>query len=338
MNKTIILKQFQRWLTMLLGSFLMYEVLWAMIERNFEQLSFDAEEVVWDFVQCAVFTSAMFGVNLFFQRFRGGRYTRSAIEIASMLAVCSFLIYFTDNILYIQDTDDDNFWRLIDIYIICAICVLISIIDIQYDYHKRFIALKRKQMQLRLQLLQQQLSPHFLFNSLSSLQGMIAVDPLKAEEYVLELSKIMRYITENIGKENVALTDAISFIRDYMQMLDVRFEGHFDFSIDTSDVPHDAYIVPVSLQIAVENAIKHNSHSAKRPLQISIKMGSKDIEVSNYKRLVALPDSLGVGLKNLDERYKLLIGRGLEVVETKEYYTVKIPLIYENIDSRRRDL
>lgn len=213
--------------------------------------------------------------------------------------------------------------------------MLLSIIDIQHSYHRRFVAIKREQMQLRLSLLQQQLSPHMVFNSLSSLQGMIAIDAKKAETYVATLSHIMRYITENIGKEKVALADALNFIMDYAKMQDARFPKHFVFSIDTSNIPKEAYVVPVSLQVVVENAIKHNKHSCRNPLEIKISFGDDVIDVSNKKQPVAVADSLGVGLRNLNERYKLLNGNALDISETQEYYTVKIPLIYESTDSRR---
>lgn len=328
-------KEFIRWLQMLLVSFLMYEAMWSVIQLQYKRLIFDLEETLWDLVQCALFTSAVLGVNCFFAKFRGGRYERSIIEVVCMLVVSSLLIYLADDVIYVQEVEDGNFWSIIDIYIICIICVLLSIIDIQHSYHRRFVAIKREQMQLRLSLLQQQLSPHMVFNSLSSLQGMIAIDAKKAETYVATLSHIMRYITENIGKEKVALADALNFIMDYAKMQDARFPKHFVFSIDTSNIPKEAYVVPVSLQVVVENAIKHNKHSCRNPLEIKISFGDDVIDVSNKKQPVAVADSLGVGLRNLNERYKLLNGNALDISETQEYYTVKIPLIYESTDSRR---
>lgn len=317
----------RHWLQMLLASFLMYEVFWSVIEMQFEPLAFDLEEMLLDFGQCALFTLVIFVVNRFFVKFRNGRYARSLVEVVCLLAANALIIVLIDNVLFTWDSDDDDFWSLIDIYVICIICSLLSIINIQYAYHKQFVAMKREQARLRLSLLQQQLSPHFMFNSLSTLQGMIAADPQKAEEYLAALSHIFRYIADNIGKEKVPVADALNFIKDYMKMLDGRSPGHFVFNIDESNKPGGAYVVPVSLQIVVENAIKHNSHSLKRPLEISVSFGDSAIEVSNKIQRVAFTDSLGIGLKNLDERYKIFIGKGLGVSETKEHYTVKIPYI-----------
>lgn len=320
-------KEILRWLQMLLASFLMYEVLWSVIEVQYESLSFRLDETLWDLAQCALFTSTVFGVNWFFGWFRGGRYARRAIEVVCVLAVSSLLIFLVDNVIYVQETSDDSFWNIIDIYVICIICVLLSIIDIQHSYHSRVVELEQEQIRLRLCLLQQQLSPHFLFNSLSTLQGMIATDSAKAERYVGTLSHIMRYITENLGKERIAIAEALRFIESYEKMQEARFPEHFLFSIDTVGQPQEAYIVPVSLQIAVENAIKHNKHSRQQPLEIRIAFDGNYIAVENRKQPVEYTDSLGVGLKNLNERYELLIGRGLDISETSDYYSVMIPLI-----------
>ena len=324
-------KIFIRWFRMLLASFLMYEALWSVIQLQYGWLRFNLYETLWDLAQCVFFTLALLGVNLFFSNFRDGRYARKIIELVCMLAVSSLLILIVDKIKYVQN-EDNSFWNIIDIYIICIICLLLSIIDIQHSYHNRLLTIKQKQMQLRLNLLQQQLSPHTVFNSLSSLQGMIATDTEKAEAYVVTLSNIMRYITENIGKEKIALTDALNFIMDYVKMQEARFPNHFVFNIDTSNMPKNAYIIPISLQVVVENAIKHNNHSPRNPLEISISFREDVAEVSNKKQPVAVDNSLGVGLKNLDERYRLLNGNTFDISETQEYYTVKIPLIYESID------
>lgn len=319
---------------MLFASFLMYEALWSVIELQFDDANFRAEEMAWDFAQCALFTTVVFAVSWGFAKYRSGRYARGIAEIATLLVVNAVVIFLTDEVFNEREETDVNFWGVIDIYVICVICSLLSIIDIQRFYYKRFVAMKQEQSRLRLNLLQQQLSPHFMFNSLSTLRGMIAADPLKAEDYVVQLSNILRYITENIGSDKVTVADALCFIRNYMKMLDVRFPEHFIFNIYDSDMPADAYIVPVSLQIAVENAIKHNNHSRRCPLGISIKCNADAVEVSNKKHPVTFADNLGVGLKNLSERYALLTDKEIEVDETKDYYTVKIPLIYESIDSR----
>jgi len=319
---------------MLLASFFLYEVLWMVIELQYDDFDFDADVTLWDFAQCVLFTSVVFVVNWSFAKFRGGRYAGGVMELSVLLMVNALVIFLTDKAFSENESIDSNFWDVVDIYVISIVCSLLSIIDIQRFYYKRFIAMKQEQNRQRLKLLQQQMSPHFMFNSLSTLRGMIVADPRKAEDYVVQLSHILRYITENIDNEKVTVVNALTFIRNYMKLQDARFPQHFIFSIDESDMPTKAYIVPVSLQIAVENAIKHNNHSSRCPLEISIKFHTDAVEVSNKKQPMTYADNFGVGLKNLSERYALLTGRAVEVDETNDYYTVKIPLIYENVYSR----
>lgn len=313
----------------MLASFAMYEVLWAVVELQFDDAYFDLGETLWDLAQCSMFTAVVFVVNWAFSKFRGGRYARSVAEIGVLLIVNAAVIFLVDKVINERDAADVGFWSVVDIYIICVICSLISIIDLQHSFHTSMLKMRQEQTLLRLNLLQQQLSPHFMFNSLSTLQGAIAADPQMAEEYLDNLSDAMRYITENVGRDRVDLSDALSFIESYMRMLNVRFPGHFVFKIHADDMPKGAGIVPVSMQIAVENAIKHNAHSARQPLHIDIRVKTDSVEVSNSRQPLPYDSGLGVGIENLGRRYQLLIGRGIMSRETQESYAIEIPLIYD---------
>lgn len=325
----------KRWLAIFILSFAMYEALWAIIELQFGDLTFDKDDLIWNPIQCSVFTFVVFVVNWFFKHFKDGRYNNGYVEIACIIFINALIIFLTNRYFFEQDSKDDDFWNVIDIYIICIICSAISIIDIQHNYHIRFVEIQQKQMRLRLNLLQQQLSPHFMFNSLNLLQGLVATNPQMADEYIVTLSDILRYITTNIGKEKVALKDAVGFIKNYTKMLGARFPKHFALNIADSDIPTNACIIPVSLQIAVENAIKHNKHSSKQPLDISVTFDKEYAIVTNGKQQAVNDEGLGIGLENLSQRYKLLVGKALEINEDDNHYSVKIPLIYESLNSRR---
>lgn len=320
---------------MLLSSYFMYEVLWLVIKWQLNDMHFDMEEMSWDFAQCVMFTAIIFIINWIYEKWHKGLYSRSIVEYATIIVVNIIAIFIVDKVLYEGKTTDTDLWDVIDIYVICIICSLISIIDIQHFYYKRYITMKRELAGLRLNLLQQQLSPHFMFNSLSTLQGLIATNKQKAEEYVASLSQILRYITGNIGKEEIPVADALVFIKNYIKMLDIRFPEHFVFHIDDRNLAVESSIVPVSLQLTVENAVKHNVHSPRTPLEINISFNAAYVEVSNVIQRTAFTDSLGVGLKNLNERYRLLMDRELEIKEIDNIYSVKIPLRYESTDSRR---
>lgn len=309
-----------------MASFVLYEALWLVIELQLGELDSSISATAWDLAQCAVFTTAVFAVNYFLARFRKGQYAGGFAEIACVIVVNSLLTLLIDNIPNIDDAEEMSFWNTIDIYIICVVSSLIAIINIQHAYHERFVRIKQEQQLNRKRLLQQQISPHFIFNSLSTLKGLIKTDPQRAADYVVTLSDITRYITENVGKDNIPISNALAFIRSYMAMLDCRFPNHFKFSIEDCS-KEEARIVPVSLQIAIENAIKHNAHSCRQPLEILVNVTSDAVEVRNKKQPIAFAEGLGVGLENLNERYKMLIGKGLTINEDEETFTVIIPLI-----------
>lgn len=325
------------WLLMLFASFFLYEVLWLLIDCQFEEPMLDGKDMIWDLAQCGLFTFVVFIVNRFYDKWNRGRFAKSLIEIVTVLIINMLIIFLMDKVLNVEENVSYvNFWSVIDIYIICIISTLLSIIDIQHFYNKKINDMKKKQARLRLSLLQQQLSPHFMFNSLSVLKGIIVTEPQKAEEYVDALSRVLRYITENVGKETVSLTDACFFIENFIKMMNDRFPGHFRFHIDADNMSSDGKIIPVSLQLAIENAIKHNNHSCKCPLEINIVFNNTYVEVSNKIQCTAVTDEgIGIGLKNLNERYILLINKGLYFGHSKDYYTIKIPLIYESTNRRR---
>lgn len=306
----------RRWIVSGVCAFAVYSLLWLIVSWRLNDWEYHIYDTLWNFVGCMVFAAVSFAVSGVVTRLwrdmRGGELIALVATMAANLALSVAL-----DILAYGTFESDNYWELIDIYIICTTSSVLSLLNIQHSHH---VAMR----QMRLKLLQQQLSPHFVFNCLSTLQGVIADNPRQARDYVITLSDIMRYITENIGNEKVALADAVSFIKSYAQMLEVRYPGHFVFNFDIGET--DAFIVPVSLQIAIENAVKHNSHSQRQPLEISIALAGDAIEVRNRKKRIVSDGGLGVGLANLDRRYRLLTGRGLDIDETKDYYTVKIPL------------
>lgn len=196
--------------------------------------------------------------------------------------------------------------------------------------------MKAEQDKLRLNLLQQQLSPHFIFNSLSTLKGLVVKDSKGAIHYIGHLSNITRYITCNIGKDFVLLNECIDFIKEYTQMLEYRFPGHFIFKIEDKSRFMDKEIVPVSLQLAVENVIKHNRHSIAHPLEISVEIREDKLIVKNLLQPILSPDSLGVGLENLNERYKLLTGKELTINNRDNYFIIGIPLINHHESTNHR--
>jgi hypothetical protein len=175
--------------------------------------------------------------------------------------------------------------------------------------------------------LKNQINPHFLFNSLNTLSSLIVNQPETAERFIGRLSSIYRYILENGRKDKITLQSELTFIIDYFELHKVREEKKIVLSVDAPDVAN-YMIMPVSLQILVENAIKHNMATRDNPLSISIYIEEDYIVVKNNLQKMAVQyKTTKIGLKNLAERSKLITGKDMIIGETKSDFIVKIPLL-----------
>ncbi len=177
------------------------------------------------------------------------------------------------------------------------------------------------------QTLKNQINPHFLFNSLNTLSSLVSTQTEVAEKFINRLSSIYRYILENGSKERVSLGAELSFIRDYFILYKIRDEDKIQLSVDLEE-PEKYEILPVSLQLLTENAIKHNTATRESPLKISIYLDGRYVAVrNNLQRMPTQLESTGTGLKNLGERLKLSTGKELVVEKTESEFLVKVPLL-----------
>lgn len=204
--------------------------------------------------------------------------------------------------------------------------VLFIIIQWQ-DALKREQKLREENLVFQNETLKSQINPHFLFNSLNTVSSLIQSDPEKAEQFINNLSSVYRYILENSQKDKVPVQSELDLINRYFDLHRVRDEEKISLSIDYSDA--DSYqILPVSLQILLENAIKHNSATRESPLRISVCFENHNIVMkNNLQKKATQLKSTGIGLKNLAERVRLVTGKELIIEETNDFFTVKIPLL-----------
>ena len=183
-----------------------------------------------------------------------------------------------------------------------------------------------KSLQNRYEALKNQVDPHFLFNSLNTLNGLVGYDDDKAHEYISQLSSIFRYTMQD--KQILSLRDELNFVHSYIYLMKIRFNEslHIESAIDEKYM--DYYILPFALQILVENAIKHNVVSNKFPLSIIIT--TTDDGTICIKNSIHLKDGAkgnGIGLSNLDERYNLIFDKEVKITQDESYFMVEIPLI-----------
>lgn len=177
--------------------------------------------------------------------------------------------------------------------------------------------------------LKKQVNPHFLFNSFSVLSSLVETDQEKAQKFIDKLSDMYRYILEHEDRELVSLDDEIGFLNDYLFLMKIRYPEGLEVTTSIQLNLRETQVPPMSLQILVENAIKHNSFSPSRPLVISIQnVGSEFILVENEKsKKKEIVSSTGIGLKNLSKRLMLSMKAGLQITDGPEHFSVKIPVI-----------
>ena len=183
-------------------------------------------------------------------------------------------------------------------------------------------------LQNRYTALKNQTDPHFLFNCLNTLNGLIGRDDRRAQEYVQELAMVFRHTMRD--KVVVRLSEELEFVKSYLYLMCIRYFDGLKVVWHIDDKYLDYYVIPSGLQILVENAIKHNIASAKIPLTISISTKEDKIVVENKLQLreqSTSGSSTGVGLDNLMEQYRLVFGKDIDIVSKDGQFSVSLPLI-----------
>ncbi len=189
--------------------------------------------------------------------------------------------------------------------------------------------IKRELLQQEFDRLKQQLNPHFLFNNLNVLSSLISENPKTASYYLDELSKIYRYLLRRGDEDLATLEDELAFIRSYAALLDIRFGNMVQIAIEADDEKSGGMLPVLSLQLLVENAIKHNTANKTAPLKISIRVIDNLVIAvrNNLQRKNTSVPSNNVGLANIQTKYRMLDIESMQVRQTDEYFEVKLPLI-----------
>lgn len=190
--------------------------------------------------------------------------------------------------------------------------------------------LKTENIQAQFEILRQQISPHFLFNSLSSLRSMIRSSNKNAEQFVIKLTDIYRLLLTKKEIDTVPLKDELKFIDDYSFLLFARYENRLSIEIDIPQEMQNLKIPTFTLQLLLENCVKHNIVSKEKPLQINVyNSGLNSIVVeNNLQPKSQTEEASGTGLQNLAKRYALLnIPEGVQIFSDDLVYSVTIKLL-----------
>ncbi len=204
-----------------------------------------------------------------------------------------------------------------------------------FHFYKSYQENKVKQQKIiagtanaKFESLKNQIDPHFLFNSLNVLSSLIEENPENAQKFTTSLSKIYRYVLEQKDKELVTVNEELAFAKTYMNLIKMRFENSVSFEIPENYDNPEAKVVPLSLQLLLENAIKHNVVSEQKPLHIKIFVQNDNLVVQNVlQKKEILNDRKGVGLQNIISRYEILTDREVIINQSENQFSVYLPIL-----------
>ena len=219
---------------------------------------------------------------------------------------------------------------LIFVFFLVMVSITIRITEKWIFSQKEIDRLKEAKLKSDYNSLQDQLNPHFLFNNLSVLKSMIIYDPKSAVTFTQNFTDVYRYVLQSAQKTTIALTDELEFIKAYLAVHKERLGDKLEVVFDIDPESLDKHLPPLSLQLLVENAIKHNAATQKNPLMIEVTSTSDEITVRNNILLKETSDSTGKGLTNLVLRFEMLTEEKPKIVSDDEYFTVSLPLIEQN--------
>lgn len=300
--------------------------------------------------------SMLYGYSLYFANsyvfqkldaiFKSNRFTKKRLVIGAFasflisLLVIFLLRVFEDVVMENQTFTDFLANEKPSNYIVAIIITFIVTLGIHaFYFYKAYQENKVKEQKViagtasaQFESLKNQIDPHFLFNSLNVLSSLIEENPESAQKFTTSLSKIYRYVLEQKDKELVSVQEELSFAKTYMNLLKMRFENSIAYELPDNFNNDEAKVVPLSLQLLLENCIKHNVVSESKPLHIKIYIENNQLIIeNNLQKKEVLSDRKGVGLQNIVNRYAILTEKKVLVDENEYTFKVYLPILTKQI-------
>ncbi len=237
--------------------------------------------------------------------------------------------------IFMHGTVDWGVVRLSSLIILIAVFFLVNLYetiflvrDVANDKLQQEQLIRAK-AEAELEALKNQIDPHFIFNSLNTLSHLIEEKPGKAKLFNDHMADVYRYILQNKAKDLVLLRDEMLFMQDYFSLLKIRFEEALQLELAVDETVWDQYLIPpISLQVLLENAVKHNEFSDSSPLQIQLLIVNDELQMRNLLKEKKLrKPSSRIGLQNLEERYQLSTGKSIRIEKNEQQFTVCLPIL-----------
>jgi len=258
------------------------------------------------------------------------------LTLVGIFIVRMIIALVINNRTYSEFLEKENF----RFYVVCLIITMIVTLFFHLIYfYKKSQENKVKEQKIiagtasaKFETLKNQIDPHFLFNSLNVLTSLIEENPDNAQKFTTSLSKIYRYVLEQKDKELVSVEEELSFAKTYMNLLKMRFENSVFYELPETLNNPDAKVVPLSLQLILENTVKHNIASEMKPLHIRIYEKDDYLIIENdYQKKEVLQDRKGVGLQNIVDRYSIITNRKVRIEQTEKHFKVELPMLTKQI-------
>jgi uncharacterized membrane-anchored protein YhcB (DUF1043 family) len=258
--------------------------------------------------------------NVTYPRLPAGDYT---FRVKALLGT-----YPSEEISY-RFTVKNPFWRtwwFLSLLVIALFSIIYIFVKLRENRLRKAAELEQDKILAQYEAIKSQINPHFLFNTFNTLIDTIEENPQNAVKYVEILSDYFRVILEYRDQKTIAISDELKLLRDFSYILQQRFGENLQFSIDLQGV--EGNIAPLTLQMLIENAVKHNIVSKAKPLQVTIVALDNYIIVTNNLQAKRQPEaSTRFGLQSIINRYALLSKRQVVIEENEFYFIVKIPII-----------
>ncbi len=241
--------------------------------------------------------------------------------------------YFKEQCCSILESSTEGFVRMaFQAQVLAWLIISGELLKVYHDQSKkneRDKALMQKELlQSQYVNLKNQVNPHFLFNSFSVLQSLIDTKPAEASKFLERLSKMYRYMLDNREESLSSVEKELGILDHYLYLLKIRHEESLQVNIDVSSDYHHKYIPTLSLQMLVENAVKHNQFSKREPLLVTLDVENEYLVVRNkVKKKGATEDSTKLGLENIRNQYNLQTEKSVIITEDEQFFTVKLPIL-----------
>ncbi|WP_395077949.1 histidine kinase [Flavobacterium sp.] len=342
----IFYKEFPKAFKLTLVIFIVIQALNAITGSS---IHFDKKLAV-GFMFTAMYTMSLYIANSsvfyfldkkFVDRFSKKRLVLGFIGSFLVSLVIIFLMHIFEEVIY----NDNSFKFFLEQekasnYIVpITITFFVTLSLYAFHFYKAYQENKVKEQKIiagtanaKFESLKNQIDPHFLFNSLNVLSSLIEENPENAQRFTTSLSKIYRYVLEQKDKELVSVEEELSFAKTYMNLLKMRFENSLTYELPTKDFDPEAKVVPLSLQLLLENTVKHNVVSEQKPLHIKIYIENGYLIIeNNFQKKEVLQDRKGVGLENIVNRYAIISKKRMIIEQTENIFRVKLPILTKQI-------